>query len=145
MSLLPILELPHPRLRNVAGALDTDRIATAQFQRLLDDMLETMYTAPDIGLAATQVDVHERFMVIDVTEARDQPLVFINPVIRHRTEQLREHQEGCLSIPGIFADVTRADGIRSEEHTSELQSLMRISYAVFCLKKKTKTTQPTRK
>src|SRR3546814_2918905 len=103
-------------------------------------------------------------MVSDVTEARDQPLVFINPVIRHRTEQLREHQEGCLSIPDIFADVTRADGIevealdrhgkpfvlevddllatciqhevdRSEEHTSDLQSLMRISYAVFCLKK----------
>src|SRR3546814_19251409 len=114
MSLLPILELPHPRLRNVAGALDTDRIATAQFQRLLDDMLETMYTAPGIGLAATQVDVHERFMVIDVTEARDQPLVCINPVIRHRTEKLREHQEGCLSIPGIFADVTRADGIAAE-------------------------------
>src|SRR3546814_11865846 len=77
-------------------------------------MLETMYTAPGIGLAATQVDVHERFMVIDVTEARDQPLVFINPVLRHRTEPLREHQEGCLPIPGIFADVTRADGIEVE-------------------------------
>lgn len=114
MSLLPILELPHPRLRNVAGALDPGRIATPQFQRLLDDMFETMYTAPGIGLAATQVDVHERFMVIDVTEGRDQPLVFINPVIRRRTEQLREHQEGCLSIPGIFADVTRADGIEVE-------------------------------
>ena len=114
MSLLPILELPHPRLRNVAGALDAERIATPQFQRLLDDMFETMYTAPGIGLAATQVDVHERFMVIDVTEARDQPLVFINPVIHRRTEQLREHQEGCLSIPGIYADVTRADGIQVE-------------------------------
>src|SRR3546814_18342856 len=77
-------------------------------------MLETMYTAPGIGLAATQVDVHERFMVIDVTEARDQPLVFINPVIRPRTEQLREHQEGCLSIPGLFADVTRAAGLEVE-------------------------------
>ncbi len=114
MPLLPILELPHPRLRNVAGALDVERIATPQFQRLLDDMFETMYIAPGIGLAATQVDVHERFMVIDVSEGRDQPLVFINPVIRRRTEQLREHQEGCLSIPGIFADVTRADGIEVE-------------------------------
>ena len=111
MPLLPILELPHPRLRNVAGALDVERIATPQFQRLLDDMFETMYIAPGIGLAATQVDVHERFMVIDVSEGRDQPLVFINPVIRRRTEQLREHQEGCLSIPGIYADVTRADAI----------------------------------
>ena len=114
MSLLPILEFPHPRLRNVAGSLETVRIATPEFQRLLDDMFETMYTAPGIGLAATQVDVHQRFMVIDVTEARDQPLVFINPVIRTRTEQLREHQEGCLSIPGIYADVTRADGIEVE-------------------------------
>src|SRR3546814_16547903 len=73
-------------------------------------MLETMYTAPGIGLAATQVDVHERFMVIDVTEARHQPLVSTNPVSRHLTEQLREHQEGCLSIPGLFAAVARPDG-----------------------------------
>ncbi|MGV8932382.1 MAG: peptide deformylase [Luteimonas sp.] len=114
MSLLSILEFPNPRLRNVACDFDTSRIATPQFQRLLDDMFETMYIAPGIGLAATQVDVHERFMVIDVSEARDQPLVFINPVLRSRTRQLREHQEGCLSIPGIYADVTRADGIEVE-------------------------------
>jgi peptide deformylase len=114
MSLLPILEFPHPRLRNVAGDLETSRIATPEFQSLLDDMFETMYAAPGIGLAATQIDVHQRFMVIDVTESRDQPMVFINPVIRARTEQLREHQEGCLSIPGIYADVTRADGIEVE-------------------------------
>ena len=113
-SQLSILEFPHPRLRNVAAELDPARIATPAFQRLLDDMFETMYAAPGIGLAATQVDVHERFTVIDVTEGRDQPLVFINPVIRKRTEQLREHQEGCLSIPGIYADVTRADGIEVE-------------------------------
>ena len=114
MSLLPILEFPNPRLRKVAGSLDPSRIVTPQFQQLLDDMFETMYVAPGIGLAATQVDVHERFMVIDVSEGRDQPLVFINPVLRSRTEQLREHQEGCLSIPGIYADVTRADGIEVE-------------------------------
>lgn len=114
MPQLSILEFPHPRLRNVASATDPARIATPAFQRLLDDMFETMYAAPGIGLAATQVDVHERFTVIDVTEGRDQPLVFINPVIRRRTEQLREHQEGCLSIPGIYADVTRADGIEVE-------------------------------
>ena len=114
MSLLPILEFPNPRLRKVADPLDGARIQTVEFQALLDNMFETMYIAPGIGLAATQVDVHERFMVIDVTEGRDQPLVFINPVIRARTSQLREHQEGCLSIPGIFADVTRADGIEVE-------------------------------
>lgn len=111
MSLIPILELPHPRLRNIAAPVAQQRTADPVFQRLLDDMFETMYAAPGIGLAATQVDTHERFMIIDVTEERDTPLVFVNPVIRSRSEQLRAHQEGCLSIPGIFADITRADGI----------------------------------
>lgn len=114
MSLLPILELPHPRLRNVAAPVAPGRTAEPAFQRLLDDMFETMYAAPGIGLAATQVDTHERFMIIDVSEEGDTPWVFVNPVIRTRSEQLRAHQEGCLSIPGIFADVTRADGIEVE-------------------------------
>src|SRR3546814_495776 len=86
---VPIFNLPHPRLDNGAGALDAQHIANAQFQRVRDEMVGAMYTAPGIGLDATQVDVDERFMVIDVAEARDQPLVVINPVIRHRTEQLR--------------------------------------------------------
>ncbi len=111
MSLLPILEYPHSRLRNVAAAVSGDRFADPAFQRLLDDMFQTMYEAPGIGLAATQVDTHERFMVIDVTEGRDQPLVFVNPSIREASQDLRVHTEGCLSIPGVFADVTRADGI----------------------------------
>src|SRR5690606_20074966 len=93
-------------------------IADPSFQRLLDDMFETMYEAPGIGLAATQVDVHERFMVLDVTDTRDQPLVFINPVIRERSAELRVHQEGCLSIPGTFADATRADGSAVEARVS---------------------------
>lgn len=114
MSLIPILELPHPRLRKVAAPVAPERTAEPGFQRLLDDMFETMYAAPGIGLAATQVDTHERFMIIDVSEERDTPLVFVNPVIHRRSEQLRAHQEGCLSIPGIFADVTRADGIAVE-------------------------------
>jgi len=111
MSLLPILEFPNPRLRNVAAGVDAGRLSDPVFQRLLDDMFQTMYEAPGIGLAATQVDTHERFMVIDVTEGRDQPLVFINPVVREASAELRVHQEGCLSIPGIFADVTRPDGV----------------------------------
>jgi peptide deformylase len=111
MPLIPILELPHPNLRKIAAPVMPDRTTEPAFQRLLDDMFETMYAAPGIGLAATQIDTHERFMIIDVTEERDAPLVFVNPVIRSRSEQLREHQEGCLSIPGIFADITRADGI----------------------------------
>ncbi len=81
---------------------------TPAFQQLLDDMFETMYEAPGIGLAASQVDVHQRFMVIDVTEDKDQPLVFINPEITARDGE-QVYQEGCLSVPGIFADVTRAD------------------------------------
>jgi len=111
MPLLPILECPDPRLRTRASEVDADGIADPAFQRWLDDMFETMYTAPGIGLAATQVDTHQRLMVIDVTEAHDSPLVFINPVIVEKSAELRVHQEGCLSIPGIFADVTRPDGI----------------------------------
>ena len=111
MALLPILEYPHPRLRTVARPVEGGQWEDPAFQRLLDDMFQTMYEAPGIGLAATQVDTHQRFMVIDITEGRDQPLVFVNPSIRERSVDLRAHQEGCLSIPGIFADVTRADGI----------------------------------
>lgn len=111
MSLLPILEYPHPGLRKVASPVEAERLADPTFQRLIDDMFRTMYEAPGIGLAAPQVNVLQRFMVIDVSEGRDQPLVFINPVIRERSVDLRMHQEGCLSIPGVFAEVTRPDGI----------------------------------
>ena len=114
MAALPIIEYPNPRLRVVTSPVETDRVADPPFQRLLDDMLQTMYEAPGIGLAAPQVDIMERFLVLDVTEERDQPMVMVNPVIRERSEELRSHQEGCLSIPGVFADVTRADGIEVE-------------------------------
>ncbi len=110
MALLPILEFPDPRLRTKAVPVDAERVATPQFQTLLDDMFETMYEAPGIGLAASQVDVHLRFMVIDVSEGKDTPLVFINPEIVAQ-EGGQVYQEGCLSVPGIFADVTRADSI----------------------------------
>ena len=110
MALLPILEFPDPRLRTKAVAVDTAQIAAADFQRLLDDMFETMYAAPGIGLAASQVDVHQRFMVIDVSEGKDAPMVFINPEITARDGD-QVYQEGCLSVPGIFADVTRANRI----------------------------------
>ncbi|GAB3337829.1 peptide deformylase [Marilutibacter aestuarii] len=113
MALLPILEFPDSRLRTVATPVDPAEIADPAFQTLLDDMFETMYDAPGIGLAASQVDVHKRFMVIDVSEERDQPLVFINPEISARDGE-QVYQEGCLSVPGIFADVTRADRITVE-------------------------------
>ncbi len=111
MAQLDILEFPDPRLRRKAAPVDPAGIAEPAFQRLLDDMLETMYEAPGIGLAATQVDVHQRFMVIDISETKDQPRAFINPEILHR-EGSQAGQEGCLSIPGIYADVTRAERIR---------------------------------
>ncbi len=110
MAFLPILEFPDPRLRTVAVPVDPARVAAPEFQTLLDDMFETMYAAPGIGLAASQVDVHQRFMVIDVSEEKDQPLVFINPEITERSGE-QVCQEGCLSVPGIFADVTRANAI----------------------------------
>ncbi|RYI86178.1 MAG: peptide deformylase [Acetobacteraceae bacterium] len=110
MALLPILEFPDPRLRTRAADVDPAELATPEFQRLFDDMFETMYDAPGIGLAASQVDVHKRFMVIDVSEDRSRPLVFVNPEIVC-SEGGQVYQEGCLSVPGIFADVTRADTI----------------------------------
>ena len=110
MARLTILEFPDPRLRTVARPVDPARVSTPAFQQLVDDMFETMYEAPGIGLAASQVDVHERFMVIDVSEDRSQPLVFINPEIVDRDGE-QVYQEGCLSVPNIFADVTRANRI----------------------------------
>ena len=115
MALLPILEFPDARLRTKAVPVDVASIGGDAFQRLLDDMFETMYEAPGIGLAASQVDVHQRFMVIDVSEEHDAPLVFINPeIVAKQGEQV--YQEGCLSVPGIFADVTRADAITVRAH-----------------------------
>jgi len=110
MAQLPILEFPDPRLRTVAAPVDPARVTSAEFQKLLDDMFETMYDAPGIGLAASQVDVHQRFMVMDISEEHDEPRVFINPEITARDGE-QVYQEGCLSVPGIFADVTRADRI----------------------------------
>ena len=110
MAQLPILEFPDPRLRTRAVPVDPAWLAEAATQQLIDDMFETMYEAPGIGLAASQVDVHRRFMVIDISEDRSAPRVFVNPQITARSGE-QVYQEGCLSVPGIFADVTRADAI----------------------------------
>lgn len=110
MALLPILEFPDPRLRTKAALIEAAEVTTPAFQELIDNMFQTMYEAPGIGLAASQVDVHKRFMVIDVSEEKNEPRVFINPeIVAHEGGQV--YQEGCLSVPGIFADVTRADTI----------------------------------
>jgi len=107
MSKLTILEFPDPRLRTRAQPVER---VDADLALLIDAMFETMYAALGVGLAATQVDVHRRFMVIDVSDAKDEPLVFINPEILAR-EGAKTYQEGCLSVPGIYADVERADRV----------------------------------
>jgi peptide deformylase len=108
MALLKILRFPDPRLRKKASEI-TD--VSDKIRQLAEDMLETMYEAPGIGLAATQVDVQKRIIVIDISEDKSQALVLINPeVIKKEGE--REHEEGCLSVPEAYEMVTRADKIR---------------------------------
>jgi peptide deformylase len=108
MTRLTILEYPDPRLRTRAVPVD---VVDAPLRELIDDMLETMYAANGIGLAATQVNVHRRLLVADVSEGRDLPQVFINPEILSR-EGTATSQEGCLSVPGYYDEVERAERIR---------------------------------
>lgn len=107
MALLPILEFPDPRLRTRARPVAA---VDAAVRKLIDDMFETMYAAPGIGLAATQVNVHQRVLVIDISEAHTEPLALVNPEILAR-EGVEETEEGCLSVPGIYDVVKRADKI----------------------------------
>jgi len=108
MAILDILEFPDPRLRTIAKpvAQVDDRVRT-----LIDDMFETMYEAPGVGLAASQVNVHERIVVIDVSEDKSQPMVFINPEITVLASDLYEYDEGCLSVPGFYETVERPEHI----------------------------------
>ncbi|MFA5632582.1 MAG: peptide deformylase [Porticoccaceae bacterium] len=109
MAILTILEFPDPRLRTKAKkvAQVDERIRT-----LIDDMFETMYAAPGIGLAATQVDVHEQVVVMDISEDKSEPLVFINPEVEVTGDDMQDYQEGCLSVPGFYEDVSRPSQIR---------------------------------
>ncbi len=108
MAKLPILTFPNPRLRNKAQPV---REVDAAVRRLVDDMLETMYAAPGIGLAAIQVDVPLRVVVIDISEKQDSPLCLINPEILERQGD-EQMEEGCLSVPGFFETVSRAERVR---------------------------------
>ncbi|RYG12137.1 MAG: peptide deformylase [Burkholderiales bacterium] len=109
MALLPILSYPDPRLHTVATPVAA---VDARIRQLVADMLETMYDAQGIGLAATQVDVHERLVVIDVSEQRDAPLVLVNPEIVWASEETQVNDEGCLSVPGIYDGVERASAVK---------------------------------
>lgn len=128
MARLNILEFPDPRLRTVAEPIGE---VTDEIRQLCTDMLETMYEAPGIGLAATQVNVHKRLLVCDISEDSSKPLVFINPEIQNSSEELSTYEEGCLSVPGFFEEVERPDKIlvkalnaKGEEFEMEIDGLL---------------------
>lgn len=130
MALLPILCYPDPRLHKLAKPVATVQL---RHRTLIADMLETMYDANGIGLAATQVDVHERLIVIDTSEARNQPLVLINPEIVWVSPERQRQDEGCLSVPGIYDGVERAVAVRvqaldgdGQPHTIEAEGLLAV-------------------
>ena len=108
MAILDILHYPDPRLRTPATAVDS---VDHQLRTLVNNMFETMYQAPGIGLAATQVNVHKRVLIIDISKEQDQPMVFINPEILEKSG-VEDMDEGCLSVPGIYERVQRAECIK---------------------------------
>lgn len=107
MAILDILNYPDPRLHTVAKPV---KEVDSKLSRLIDDMAETMYAAPGIGLAATQVNQHIQLIVMDISETKDDLLVFINPQITEKDGE-QVYEEGCLSVPGIYENVTRAENI----------------------------------
>ena len=107
MAKLDILHYPDPRLRTQAKAVEN---VDDELKTLVNDMFETMYAAPGIGLAATQVNVHKQIIVIDISEEKDQPLCLINPMIL-KADGNEDHEEGCLSVPGVYETVQRAESI----------------------------------
>ncbi len=130
MALLPILCYPNPKLHTVARVVP---VVDARIQTLVDNMLDTMYDASGIGLAASQVDVHERVVVIDISEEHDQPLVLINPEIIWASPEKTLNEEGCLSVPGIYDGVERATSVRvkaldknGQPYTFEAEGLLAV-------------------
>ncbi len=130
MPLLPILEFPDPRLRTIAEPVTE---FNDDLRQLVKDMFETMYDAPGIGLAATQINVHQRIITIDTSEEKNNPLVVINPQIEILADETERMQEGCLSVPGFYEDVVRPNKIRltaqnefGEEYTLEADDLLAV-------------------
>lgn len=116
MALLPILCYPDPKLHTLAKSVQA---VDARIKTLIADMLETMYESKGVGLAATQVDVHERLIVLDVSEGRDLPQVLINPTILWASPEVHMNEEGCLSVPGIYDNVKRHDAVKVEALDSD--------------------------
>ncbi len=130
MTQLTILRYPDPRLHTVAKPVAA---VDARLKALVEDMLQTMYDAEGIGLAATQVNVHERLIVMDVSEGRDQPLILINPEITWASEEKKINEEGCLSVPGVYDGVERslavkvqALGLDGKTQMHEAEGLMSV-------------------
>lgn len=109
MAILNILEFPDPRLRTIAKVVER---VDDDLRQLIDDMFATMYDAPGIGLAATQVNVHKRLVVMDLSEDKNEPLVFINPEFESLTDEVEQYQEGCLSVPGFYENVDRPQKVK---------------------------------
>ena len=131
MPLLKILIFPDPRLRTVAKAVEK---ADDSLKQLTEDMLETMYEGSGIGLAATQVDVHKRVIVVDISEKKDEPLVLINPVLKKVIDpELKTYSEGCLSVPGFYEELERPSEIEisfqdvnGQDHTLIANGLLSV-------------------
>ncbi len=130
MALLPILEFPDPRLRTVAEPVTE---FNDELRQLVKDMFETMYDAPGIGLAATQINVHQRIITIDTSEDKDEPLVVINPQVEVLVSETETMQEGCLSVPGFYEDVIRPNQVRltaqnehGETYTIDAEGLLAV-------------------
>jgi peptide deformylase len=121
MALLPILCFPDPRLNTIAKPVAA---VDVRIKGLIANMFETMYEAKGIGLAATQVDVHERLIVMDVTEGRDAPLVLINPKLIWTSTETHLNEEGCLSVPGIYDGVVRHDAVKVEALDADGRALV---------------------
>ena len=132
MALIPILLYPDARLHKVAKPVQA---VDARIHRLIDDMLETMYEANGIGLAASQVDVHERLVVIDISQERNQPLVLINPEIVWASEEKHLNEEGCLSVPGIYDGVERSSAIKATavDRSGERRSIEAEGLLAVCI------------
>jgi peptide deformylase len=130
MALLPILCYPDPKLHTVAKPVQA---VDARIKTLIADMLETMYECKGVGLAATQVNVHERLIVLDVSEGRDVPQVLINPTLLWTSPEVHMNEEGCLSVPGIYDNVQRHDAVKVEaldregnKHLIEAEGLLAV-------------------